>query len=175
MDQEAWADIPGHEGAYQASDIGRVRSLPRTIVTADGKRRPVTGRILAPLRHPAGHFMISLGRGRRAYVHRLVMEAFVGPCPPGMMACHNNGNPADNRLENLRYSSARDNQMDRVPHGTSNRGAANGKSILTPDDVVRIRHRLAAGERQRSIAAAFGVTQCCISDINLGKTWSHLA
>lgn len=51
-------------------------------------------------------------------VHRLVMAAFVGPCPDGIEVCHNNGNPADNRLSNLRYGTHSENQLDQVKHKT---------------------------------------------------------
>jgi hypothetical protein len=53
-------------------------------------------------------------------VHRLVLETFVGPCPDGMECCHNNGDPADNRLENLRWDTLSSNAYDRVEHGVHN-------------------------------------------------------
>ena len=51
-------------------------------------------------------------------MHRLVLAAFVGPLPEGKEVCHNNGNPGDNRLENLRYGTKSENNLDRVKHGT---------------------------------------------------------
>lgn len=49
-----------------------------------------------------------------------MLTAFVGPCPPGMMARHRNGNPADNRVENLRWGTQSENMLDAVEHGTHN-------------------------------------------------------
>jgi hypothetical protein len=104
---------------YEVSDRGRVRSLSRYI------RNPPQlcgGRVLKPTPNKTGHLQIALsgpGGGRRTHrVHRLVLEAFVGPCPPGLMGCHGNGNPADNRLENLRWDTAKGNAADSIRHGT---------------------------------------------------------
>lgn len=174
MENEIWVDIPEFVGAYQVSNLGRVRSLSRTIVNSAVVSKTISGKILTPLRHPAGHMMVNLGRAKRVYVHRLVLRAFVGPCPAGQMACHNDGNHQNNRLDNLRYDTARGNQMDRVAHGTSNRGVANGSHKLTPSDVASIRRLLRSGLPQREIGATCGVSQSAISDIALGKTWAHL-
>jgi len=45
-------------------------------------------------------------------VHRLVLEAFVGPCPHGCEACHRNNDPSDNRIENLRWDTKQSNLAD---------------------------------------------------------------
>lgn len=56
--------------------------------------------------------IITGSRYPHSYVHRLVLEAFVGPCPPGMEACHWNGIPGDNRLHNLRWDTPSANNAD---------------------------------------------------------------
>lgn len=118
---ERWRPIPGREG-YEVSDLGRVRSLDRWIVAADGKRRFFRGRILKTRPFPrTGHRMVSLKAGSVGTsfrVHVLVMLAFVGPRPDGMQTCHNNGIAHDNRLTNLRYDTASSNVRDSVNHGT---------------------------------------------------------
>lgn len=82
---------------YEVSNAGRVRG-PRGIL------RPFAG-------DARGHLKVDLC-GRRVFVHRLVLDAFVGPCPDGMEGCHNNGNPADNRVENLRWDTRSANVID---------------------------------------------------------------
>lgn len=119
---EQWKPIPGWEGYYEASDMGRVRSIRRTVKTTSGQRT-FLGQILNPAASADLHFTVGLyrdGAGKCMRVHRLVMAAFVGPCPDGMEVCHNNGNPADNRLVNLRYDTRSENMIDASIHGTHN-------------------------------------------------------
>lgn len=58
------------------------------------------------------------GWGENGLVHRLVLEAFVGPCPEGQEGCHNNGDVLNCRLTNLRWDTKSSNNLDRVKHGT---------------------------------------------------------
>lgn len=97
-----WRPIPGHPG-YEASDDGLVRSLDRL----DKAGRQRKGRILK--QHLLNGYPAVRINGRSLRVHRLVLLAFEGPCPKGMEACHYNGNPLDNRIENLRWDTHRSN------------------------------------------------------------------
>lgn len=111
--------VIGYEGAYEVDDQGNVYSLSRIIGT--GKTaRTMSGRVLTPTPSDAGHMYVTLsfkGVTRRFYVHRLVLEAFVGPASEGTECRHLNGNPADNRLENLIWGSRSENIRDRQSHG----------------------------------------------------------
>jgi hypothetical protein len=116
--EETWVPIPEFEGLYEASTLGRIRSLPRI----DNRGGPRRGRVLKP--QPCGrrgHRAVSLSKnGVVTYdaVHRIIMRAFVGPRPAGMETRHLNGDPADNRLVNLKYGTPSENALDRVRHGT---------------------------------------------------------
>jgi hypothetical protein len=112
---ERWLRIPGHEG-YEVSDLGRVRSVDRTIMRRDGKPKRCRGQILKPM-VPEGYARVRLG-GQWRSVHQLVLEAFVGPRPDGMQVCHVDGVSTNNHLENLRWGTVSENQLDRVRHGT---------------------------------------------------------
>lgn len=114
---EQWKPVPGWEGRYSVSDQGRVRSEDQVITTKAGVRKPHRGRILRP-RLGSGRFSVQLGKNNSQLIHRLVMLAFVGPCPDGMEVCHQNGDPTDNRLSNLRYDDHSGNMYDRGLHGT---------------------------------------------------------
>ena len=119
---EIWKDVPGYEGQYQVSDHGRVKSLDRDIVQMSRwgtlYMKSVKGVMLRPGRMPAGHVSVSLGRNNSQCVHKLVLLAFVGPAPGGHECLHDNGDPSDNRLSNLRWGTRGDNIRDAVRHGT---------------------------------------------------------
>jgi hypothetical protein len=108
------------------------------------------------------------------YVHRLVLEAFVGPCPEGMEGCHNNGNKADNRIANLRWDTPTNNSLDRNAHGTDIRGSQIPWAKLTEEQIPAIRQRLAAGDEVKKVAADFGVHKETIRSVQAGRTWRHV-
>ena len=116
---EIWKDIPGYEGRYQASNLGRIKSLERKVrsvnrYTRNDFFRTVPERILRPgQQRKTGHLSVVLGRGTCSKpVHQLVARAFLGTVPENNEVLHNNGNPTDNRVENLRYGTRRENIMD---------------------------------------------------------------
>lgn len=113
---ERWLPIPGYEGSYEVSDRGRVRSLDRIVVRSDGREIRCKGKVLSQGVHPKGYLGVRLC-GKTKKVHRLVLEAFVGPCPDGMECCHNNGIPGDNKLTNLRWGTRIENAADVRRHG----------------------------------------------------------
>lgn len=113
---EHWLPVVGYEGAYEVSDHGRVRSIDRVIETKRGPRT-VRGRVLKFRHHKHGYPMVSPGFGKDALIHHWVLAAFVGPRPKGAVACHNDGNPANNTVSNLRYDTQSSNCFDTVRHG----------------------------------------------------------
>lgn len=118
---EQWKPVVGYEGFYEVSDRGRVRSLTRTITTSHGQNRTYKGSIKEPTVRDGGRRVVSLqvnGQARARIVSHLVAEAFLGKRPQGMLVCHNNGNPGDNRLSNLRYDTYSENMHDKKLHGT---------------------------------------------------------
>ena len=116
---EHWRDIPGYEGEYKVSDLGRVRSLKRIIYRQDGRKHSVQARILKPRLLKSGHYHVALCRsGERIdrRIHQLVLLAFVGPVPEGCECCHNDRDHANNHLTNLRYDTHQENMRDTVGH-----------------------------------------------------------
>jgi len=117
IEGEEWRDVLGWEGLYEVSNMGRVRCLPR-----NGRQARIVKPYLNRKDYP--RLMVSLINGRRKHggreefptVHRIVLEAFVGPRPPGMEACHYNGDACDNRLANLRWDTKMGNVADRRRH-----------------------------------------------------------
>lgn len=150
MNQEQW--MPTRHAGYFVSDQGRVKR---------------GSRILKGRRHSNGYVRISPGAGRDAYVHQLVLEAFVGPRPDGWEADHINRDRADNRANNLRWVSVADNRARRVPAC----GERNGSSKLNAADVIMIR---ASGAASALLARTFGVSVRHINKIKGGVAWRTL-
>jgi hypothetical protein len=178
--QEIWRPINWAPG-YEVSSVGRVRSLDREVaVTANKgkiKRRSAhvkrrKGRVL---RLGIGRYASAVVAGRCCLVHRLVAEAFIGPCPEGHIVCHGPGGPLDNCLENLSYGTpSQNNGADRLRDGTLPRGERSGSSRLTETQVIAIKRRLMAGESRASLGREFGVRPENISHIAVGRSWGWL-
>jgi hypothetical protein len=118
-DIEEWRPVVGYEGAYEVSSLGRVRSVPRVIETSDGRTRHQPGKMLRQ-HHNKGYPFVRLSLGGHpvnGMIHRLVAAAFLGP-EDGAEVCHNNGDPSDCTVANLRYGTRSDNVLDSVRHGT---------------------------------------------------------
>lgn len=162
---------------YEVSNHGRLRSwVLKGQYFGPRRRRSEPVELKRHVDKDGYEYVFLHGKVRK--IHRLVLEAFVGPCPPGMEGCHNDGNPANNRLDNLRWDTKRSNGRDRVDHGThfDSSGENNPRSKLKADDVVAIR-RLASAENLSltEIAGQYGVSVSAISRIVLRKSWSKVA
>ena len=123
--RETWRPVPGWAG-YEASCRGRVRSVDRILPNG----QPCGGMILTPQRDRDGYEYVTLRCGRRRQrigVHRVVLLAHRGPCPPGMEGCHGNGRRADNRLENLRWDTHPANIAERERHRRERTEGLNGQ------------------------------------------------
>jgi hypothetical protein len=114
-----------------------------------------------------------MGSRKCRAVHRLVLEAFVGPCPPGYQCCHWNGEAGDNRLENLRWGTPQDIADDTLRHGRRAVGAK-VRAKLTEHEVLEIRRLSAGGCHARELAARFSVSSQNIMLIVSRKTWKYL-
>lgn len=175
-EREEWRDIPGYEGHYQASSWGRVRSLERIEALPNGSTRKRNGRILKAT-HGAHYAMYTPSKDgvvRSVSGHRLVMLAFVGLPDAGEVVCHYDGNGHNNHIENLRYGTVRDNEDDKVRHGTVARGESSGVSKLTDKKVLAMRKKRAAGASLSELSDSYGVGMDTISLICLGRTWAHV-
>lgn len=118
---EEWRSVAGFEGAYEVSDLGRVRSVSRVVMRANGAPQTVRGRVLKTPQGTDGYPCIRLGaQGVTRKVHVMVAEAFLGPRPEGLQVCHRDGDRLNPRLQNLRYDTPSANMRDMVRHGRNN-------------------------------------------------------
>jgi NUMOD4 motif len=108
---ETWVGIPGFS-SYQASSLGKIRSVDRMI----GGRK-LRGVVLRTRVSGRGYELVNLtdddGVKQTRSVHTLVLRTFVGPPPPGQETLHGPGGPLDNSLGNLSYGTRPDNDRDR--------------------------------------------------------------
>lgn len=171
-----YRDVPGFPG-YRVGDDGTVWSC--WVVSC----KPYMGskwKVLNPgVNGKYGHKFVNLRREKKShkrYLHRLVLEVFVGPCPEGMEGCHApDRNPANNRLENLRWGTSLDNAEDMMNDGTSTKGMRNGHAVLTDEYVMEARGLYATGNwTQAKLAERYGVTRTTIAPCLRGETWKHL-
>ena len=172
-----YRDIPGCPG-YRVGSDGSVWSCWKRFGKPSGRgcMHMMTDRWirLKPSSGQWGHKRVYLkGMPGLQLVHRLVLEAFVGPCPDGMEACHGpDHDPSNNRLENLRWDTHSANMRDRAKNGTDISGEGNGQAKLTAADVRDIRTIFACGGiSQQALADRYGVGQTAISDIVLRRSW----
>ncbi len=117
-----WKAIPGYEGLYEVSDDGQVRSVERYVRMGrgEGYLRLIKSSMRSLQTDPNGYMRVTFKRDgvtRNHLVHHLVLEAFDRPKPAGMECRHLNGQPGDNRLENLRWGTSSENSFDVVRHG----------------------------------------------------------
>lgn len=121
LNTERWLPVVGFEGLYEVSDRGRVRSMERVVHRSNGRTHTVNERILKPDTDRGYHKVYLMKDGERLTrrIHTLVLEAFIGPKPEGMVCCHNNDIPDDNRVENLRWDTQLGNIRDIVRRGAT--------------------------------------------------------
>jgi len=176
---EQWKDIPDFKGYYQASNIGRIRSVERLTIYKDGRRGIHKGKVLKQCLDKKGYLNVYLTKQSNKYsrkVHRLVLEAFVSPRPNEMQCRHYpDPNKTNNCLDNLQWGTASENQIDGVEHGTHRIPHRQGENAngakMTKQQIIKIRQDKRV---QREIAKDYGLSQQTISEIKTRKIWKHI-
>ncbi len=167
-------EIPGFPN-YSVTMSGRVWSHRRIDIFG----RKQGGQWLKPqVVNKWGHLKVVLCKNKAKHqrlVHRLVLETYVGPCPPGMECRHLNGDPANNSLDNVCWGTHADNVQDMVRHG-SRKGEKHHCAKLKTQDIKVIRYlRNVAKFTLAEIAWHFDVCGSNISLVCSRKNWSHVA
>jgi hypothetical protein len=125
---EQWIDVVGYSGLYGVGDLGTIKSLDRVVPHTRYGTMKVKGRIMRPVLHLDNKGRIvrvavalcKEGVKTNKYIHRLVLEAWVGPCPDGHEGCHEDGDATNNAVCNLRWGSHASNVQDSIRHGMHN-------------------------------------------------------
>lgn len=175
MENEIWKDVPGYVGFYQVSSKGRVMRLKQILPSLTERGKRVHLRELKQIpRGVGGRLSVTLcaySETKWFQVHRLVLLAFVGPCPEGEECRHKDGNHLNNNLGNLHWGTRTENMRDKTEHGTQLIGEKNHNAKLDEDAVREIR---ASKETIRELAKKYGVSSTAICFIRTHKTWGHV-
>lgn len=180
---ERWRPVKNFEGFYEVSNLGRVRSVDRT-VTSRNRWGPIEkhlrGKILSQATGSYGYLVVTMsrdGRERPYRVHLLVGEAFLGPRPPGHDIRHGPRGRQANAAADLCYGTRAENEQDKIRDGTFRHGgdgrageAANHVK-LTWAIAREIRRRRAAGERPSALAREFNTTPSTVYYIASNRQW----
>ena len=171
---EEFRDVIGYEDVYSVSNLGRVRRDA-------GGGSAVVGRILRPAVYSHGYPQIVLSlKGVRTnrMVHRLVVEAFLGPCPQGLEVNHLDGCKTNNQVGNLEYVTRSKNHLHAFQLGLREtpKGEDRRDAKLTDKKVRWIRKQYATGSAlQRELAKKLGVSRQLVGDVLSGRIWKHVA
>lgn len=171
-----YKEIPGFEG-YRVGDDGSVWSLWKRGKGEAGSNWVIGNdwNLMKLGKDLDGYPQVKFaGERKTKKVHNLVLQIFVGKRPVGMQACHNNGNPSDNSIRNLRWDTPKNNQADRFIHMTDNLGSKNGRSKLTEDQVrqIKVKHKL--GQSGSSLSKEFNMHRSVICKICNGSLWGQI-
>lgn len=170
---EIWKKVLGLEEFYEVSNLGNVKSLERDGVTKYGKRK-YGGNIVKPFIASTGYPSINLtkkGFRKQYLLHRLVLEAFIGKCPDGMEGCHNDGNRANCKLDNLRWDTRSNNALDKRNHATWQAGQNNGNSRLSNDQAKEIKKSNLSAIK---LAKIYNVSQTTILKVKHGQSYINV-
>lgn len=174
-DKEVWLPIPGFEGDYEASSLGRFRRM--TFRNGKSERIYEVPRMLKLTEQKTGYLTVTLSDQRRSkqyLAHRMVLLAFRGD-GRGYESSHLNGDRKDNRIENLAWETCRVNACRRWDHGTMLYGEHLPYSKLTDKTVAEIRSLYENGVRRFQLAKQFNVHERTIGKVLKRQTWKHVA
>jgi len=185
LNNEIWKDIPEYEKFYQASNLGRVKSLDRIMWVEKRKRYlPLKGQILSPKTDKYGYLCIVLcrdGKHKHITVHRVIAKTFIPNFNNYSEINHINCDKQDNRIENLEWCTTQQNGF----HKWKIKGikcleepiydmflSEFSAKKLNIDTVRKIRRLYNQGKyTQQEVGDMFNISACHVSDIVNNKKW----
>lgn len=165
---ENWKPVFGYEGRYEVSDLANVRSLERIKLTRIGLQR-WPAKNLKPFLDSNGYFYVNLCNGnsaKKTSLHHIVLEAFHGKRPLGLIGLHNDGNSKNCLPSNLRWGTYSENSNDSKIHGTFRYGSP----LLNLELVEWIKE---SSQNSICIGKILGVASSTIRAVRIGQNWSR--
>lgn len=175
QDTELWMPIPSLNGFYEASTLGRIRSVNRISILG-AYLRPIKGKIIKATCHPkTGYYYISIcidGLIGTRLVHRLIAETWIPNPENKPHVNHKKGIKTDNRVSELEWVTISENRLHSFKTGLQTaRGVKNSQVKLSELDVQQIRE---SNDRNGVIANQFNISPSTVCDIKSRRSWSHL-
>lgn len=175
---ERWVWVPGYEGRYEVSSLGRVRSY-----LGVGKRTPAStpqSMLYIYTKSRSGYKSVRFfkdGKFERPALHTLVATAFHGPRPfPTAEIRHLDGVAGNCAASNLVWGTRQENERDKLRHGRAHgpRGDRHGNAKLTVEKVKELRQLRAEGWLHTSLASRYGICKETVAEALNGRTWKHV-
>lgn len=168
MTEEIFKPIPEYEGFYEASNFGRIKSLPR------GKK----GKSKILKQTKIVYYTVDLCKNgiiKRYLVHRLIAKTFLENKENKenkKQVNHIDGNKLNNLLTNLEWATRSENQLHSIKAGLRTaKGIKNSQCKLKESEVIEIYNSVGV---YKDIAKKYNVSIITISDIKRGRSWKHL-
>jgi len=179
MPGEIWKQIPGYEGLYEISNLGRARSMPRVLLESRGHTRKYRSKILEGSMNEQGYRSVMLCKDFVQVLHavaRLVAKAFIPNPDDRAEVNHKNGNKLDNSMDNLEWSTHQENCIHRNAVLKKNIGEKHRLAKMTNEQVISMRKmREETGLSCRIIAERHGLKDAAsIHGAIRGRTWKHI-
>lgn len=178
--QSSEISVSGDQGGNGLVEEWRDTQYPGYRVSSLGRVRGVTSSLMVGVRMPSGYLQVTItsnrsptGKQLKAYVHRMVCEAFHGPQPEGLEVRHRDGDNSNNRADNLCWGTRAENNEDKRQHGTISGWNLDresyGQTRITKELSAKIRKAYQAGGlTQTQVGRAFGVSQSAVSRVLRG-------
>lgn len=171
--QEIFTPVQGYESFYEVSNFGNFRSLDR--IVSDGRK--MKGKPLIKTKDKQGRNYVTFSKNsvtKKIRVHVVVASHFIGNRPDGFDICHNDGNPSNNHVSNLRYDTHKNNMIDMASHGNSQRGEKNWNTTTTKEQILQIKNLRAQGMKYIDICSIVNVSMSVVAKVCQNRRWNWL-
>lgn len=170
--EEIWKDIPGYEGLYRASNLGRIKRI--SFLHGKSQKQIKKEKILKPIRNKNGYYYITLSKnGSKQYrLHRIILLTFLPTIDSyKLQVNHKNGNKNDNSLKNLEWVNCKQNIQHAFKNGL-NCGRRNSQNKLSKKvyqydmNGNKIKEWESTMQIERELAINnVSISQCCLNKI----------